>query len=237
MKPSPHIPLTDAEFDALDDLLARFPDAPSLEELDGLMCAIAIGPQEVPAEEWLTAALGAQDLANVAADDIQRVLALVRRHEVTIATGLREDWSGVTAEEGPDAMYFPLLDDPKQSGFPLAEGWARGFQAGLDWLEDAHIDALEEDAQAMQVLNMIGALDSGELQGGKRLTDAQRDEVVPAMAAGLQYLYAFWRGWVRVTNAPREPYRADAVPGRNDPCPCGSGRKFKKCHGAPDRMH
>ncbi|MGH7710842.1 MAG: SEC-C metal-binding domain-containing protein, partial [Gemmatimonadaceae bacterium] len=20
--------------------------------------------------------------------------------------------------------------------------------------------------------------------------------------------------------------------GRNDPCPCGSGRKFKKCHGA-----
>jgi hypothetical protein len=22
------------------------------------------------------------------------------------------------------------------------------------------------------------------------------------------------------------------VVGRNDPCPCGSGRKFKKCHGA-----
>jgi uncharacterized protein len=22
------------------------------------------------------------------------------------------------------------------------------------------------------------------------------------------------------------------VPGRNDPCHCGSGRKFKKCHGA-----
>ena len=21
--------------------------------------------------------------------------------------------------------------------------------------------------------------------------------------------------------------------GRNDPCPCGSGQKFKKCHGAP----
>lgn len=24
-----------------------------------------------------------------------------------------------------------------------------------------------------------------------------------------------------------------ASPGRNDPCPCGSGKKFKKCHGAP----
>jgi preprotein translocase subunit SecA len=27
----------------------------------------------------------------------------------------------------------------------------------------------------------------------------------------------------------RSPY---AGVGRNDPCPCGSGKKFKKCHGA-----
>ncbi|MGH7501436.1 MAG: preprotein translocase subunit SecA [Longimicrobiales bacterium] len=30
----------------------------------------------------------------------------------------------------------------------------------------------------------------------------------------------------------REPIRADLKVGRNDPCPCGSGRKYKKCHGA-----
>jgi SEC-C motif-containing protein len=29
-----------------------------------------------------------------------------------------------------------------------------------------------------------------------------------------------------------EPIKADAKPGRNDPCHCGSGKKFKKCHGA-----
>ena len=28
-----------------------------------------------------------------------------------------------------------------------------------------------------------------------------------------------------------EPVRAQKVPGRNDPCPCGSGKKFKNCHG------
>ncbi|MBX3680834.1 MAG: SEC-C domain-containing protein, partial [Rhodocyclaceae bacterium] len=27
------------------------------------------------------------------------------------------------------------------------------------------------------------------------------------------------------------------LPGRNDPCPCGSGLKFKKCCGAPERLH
>ena len=29
--------------------------------------------------------------------------------------------------------------------------------------------------------------------------------------------------------APVEPIKADKTPGRNDPCPCGSGRKYKKC--------
>ena len=30
---------------------------------------------------------------------------------------------------------------------------------------------------------------------------------------------------------PVQPVRAEKLPGRNDPCPCGSGLKFKNCHG------
>ena len=30
---------------------------------------------------------------------------------------------------------------------------------------------------------------------------------------------------------PEQPYRAPAKVGRNEPCPCGSGKKFKKCCG------
>ena len=30
---------------------------------------------------------------------------------------------------------------------------------------------------------------------------------------------------------PRTPIVRDKLPGRNDPCPCGSGKKFKQCHG------
>jgi len=29
----------------------------------------------------------------------------------------------------------------------------------------------------------------------------------------------------------RTPIIKDKLPGRNDPCPCGSGKKFKNCHG------
>ena len=30
---------------------------------------------------------------------------------------------------------------------------------------------------------------------------------------------------------PKSPIIKDKLPGRNDPCPCGSGKKFKNCHG------
>ena len=32
-------------------------------------------------------------------------------------------------------------------------------------------------------------------------------------------------------SAPQEPVRAEKRVGRNDPCPCGSGKKYKNCHG------
>ena len=32
--------------------------------------------------------------------------------------------------------------------------------------------------------------------------------------------------------APPQPIRKEVTVGRNEPCPCGSGKKFKNCHGA-----
>ena len=31
---------------------------------------------------------------------------------------------------------------------------------------------------------------------------------------------------------PTQPVRVEKKVGRNDPCPCGSGKKYKQCHGA-----
>ena len=36
----------------------------------------------------------------------------------------------------------------------------------------------------------------------------------------------------REDERPKAPAAAAVEPGRNDPCPCGSGKKYKKCHGA-----
>ncbi|MDT8325578.1 MAG: SEC-C metal-binding domain-containing protein, partial [Bacteroidota bacterium] len=33
------------------------------------------------------------------------------------------------------------------------------------------------------------------------------------------------------TAGKRQPIRVEKTPGRNEPCPCGSGKKYKHCHG------
>jgi len=38
--------------------------------------------------------------------------------------------------------------------------------------------------------------------------------------------------WFYVDGVVEAPRKAAATPGRNDPCPCGSGMKYKRCHGA-----
>jgi hypothetical protein len=42
-------------------------------------------------------------------------------------------------------------------------------------------------------------------------------------------IHAFWLFYYE----HRSPIRASVAPGRNEACPCGSGRKFKRCCGRP----
>jgi uncharacterized protein len=185
----------------------------------------------------LPVVLGEEEDEGLTEDEVRRTFELLLRHWNTVLSGFREDWSGVSAHQGAEQMYFPFLDDPEESGCPLAEGWARGFRDGLDWLEDKHWDAMEQDEECVAVLNLIAAFDTGEKSPGLPLSETERDEVISLLVAGLQYIYVFWRRYLRVVNAPREPVRAEAEPGRNEECPCGSGKKYKKCCGAPDKLH
>ncbi|NSL53531.1 UPF0149 family protein [Uliginosibacterium aquaticum] len=235
--PQLETPLNDDELEELDTLLDRYPGSCAIEELDGLFCALIIGPETILPSEWLPVVLGEEEDGEISEEDTRRVFELLIRHWNGVSAGFREDWSGVSASEGSELMYFPYLEDPLDSGWPLAEGWARGFRDGMDWLEDQYWDALEEDEECVAVLNLIAAFDTGEKSPGHPLTENERDEVISLLVAGLQYLYVFWRRYLKVVNASREPIRAEDVPGRNEECPCGSGKKYKKCCGAPEKLH
>src|ERR1039457_7733853 len=59
------------------------------------------------------------------------------------------------------------------------------------------------------------------------------EEVIVHMAAGLLGAYRYFRSHrqVRPSAHTIEPRRGTPKVGRNDPCPCGSGKKYKECCG------
>ncbi len=131
------------------------------------------------------------------------------------------------------AVYQRIPED-----FPLGAVWAAGFLRGISlhskaW--DAFLERtpdLAEDLNATLMLGLfkgISAADMPDIESA--IPDkATRLELIDALPYLLQALNDYR---IEMLELPREPVRREAKPGRNDPCPCGSGKKYKKCHGAP----
>jgi len=66
-------------------------------------------------------------------------------------------------------------------------------------------------------------------------TEAQLEEAeTPPALENVQYHHADQDAALAAANAQAgaaQPAQAGARVGRNDPCPCGSGKKYKHCHG------
>jgi len=59
-------------------------------------------------------------------------------------------------------------------------------------------------------------------------SEPTQDDLVVEACFAVQDLRLFW-----LDHTPKPAQRVvAATPGRNEPCHCGSGKKFKKCHGA-----
>ena len=114
-------------------------------------------------------------------------------------------------------------------GFMFAvENWPEEWAAPRDkeaaqWLDDAmeHIVALTEDDTGKPEVCMYS-------DDGPPSTSMARVEAFGEAIWAVYDLRQLWRSL-----GPRqEPVVKPAEPGRNDPCWCGSGKKYKKCHGA-----
>ena len=209
-------------FTAVCDRLAGFDRRLEVEWVDGYLAALAAGPRPVPLDEWLPRmAADAFDRAFADPEDrAQAERALRQRHRV-----LSAQLDAKALDEGPDELRLsPLILQWDDDVAGMGTDWAAGFLAAvrqdfaIDWTPPPEagddIEFLEQLIAAVERLLEPGPDD--------------RNELIDAACFALQDLRLWW-----VDHAPRTaPRRVEPAPGRNDPCPCGSGRKFKKCHGA-----
>jgi uncharacterized protein len=227
-------PLDDAELDRLSDLLDALADvkAMGLEEMDGFFSALQCAPEMPPMGQVIDTVLGGQG-ESASADDIAEVMTLTMRHWNAIGAGLAR---GIGS--GPDDIHVPLLFED-EAGVLAGNDWARGFwRATLFDLDSWRAMMLEPDeAQALAAIVALAfEHDPDPARRVMTIEPHQREAFVLALTVGLLRAYSYFapkrRAFAQATRAARTIVHDEPKVGRNDPCPCGSGRKYKRCHGA-----
>ena len=92
----------------------------------------------------------------------------------------------------------------------------------------------------MRPLHLLGADEVTKEEDKLTRTPAQREKLAKQIPAGLAAIHRYWlpyRKAVHERMLAATYQREHPKVGRNDPCPCGSGKKFKKCCGAATTLH
>jgi uncharacterized protein len=217
-------PASPVDLEALDQFLmsdASPEDCMQLSDLDGFLTGIAIGPELVMPSEWLPAIWGGDEPVFESMEQAQTVIGTIMGRYNEILRELDTDPEGYEPVfwEGPD-------------GEVIAADWAEGFVDAIRLRPEAWRPLLE-DREALILLMPILAL-CGDAEGGSPLeldpeedVDllAQAPDLIPACVVGMHGFWKERRGQPKAGSGRAK----SAKVGRNDPCPCGSGRKYKRC--------
>ena len=233
--------------DAIENLLEVHPageDAPWLGFLDGALAGFLLSPAPIPPEEWLREVQAGPDVRFPDPADGERFAALLRMRQAEMAALMIEG-----------GLAFIPLYDGDEDGEPIWQIWLAGFLSAMAPRMEAwqsFLDSEDEDLAAaiMGLMSLsatlpglAGQLGESEVLDGD-LLDAG-DEMAEQASMMLPYfvetIYRRRHGLERVVmdegfvdgdwgeeGLPQQPVRVQKV-GRNEPCPCGSGKKFKKC--------
>jgi uncharacterized protein len=198
-------------------------------ELNGFLFAVLNGPELIPPSEWMLEIFGGTEPIYESAAQLQSVMdELMALNDANVAL-LATDPAGL-----PTGV---VVREPALANFdedaPLA-AWARGFMHGYGWIEESWDGVADEFGSVLAALGFFSskrfAADVFKTSTAKLAELAATTlEVFPEAAVEYQRVGRF------VAAALAEPaptaVTSAKVP-RNEPCPCGSGRKFKKCCGA-----
>lgn len=248
---------TDEDIAALEDWCERLSQhqpevAP--DWVDGYLTALICGPRVVGPSEYLTLMFG-DSLMHVLskAEDFEVVMALLMRRWNALASELHPErlldapdevhlnplMSEYPQDEIAEKLAEGVINDEQAMSLQTGGGWARGFgQALLDFEDDwevfdpgtAEADMVEFNVHAILSLTLTDRQALRDFcEQAYNEPELPRDDLIAQAMLAVQDLRLFWLQHP----AKQVPVRRDDKVARNEPCPCGSGLKFKKCCGTP----
>ncbi|MDY7577149.1 UPF0149 family protein [Herbaspirillum sp. RTI4] len=215
--------LSNDEFTQLAEFLDDIgPPALNLESLDGYFAALICGPETVPPSEYLTGVWG-PDFAFSSNEQASTIQDLLLRHWSAIESALH------SARDGADVPYSPVLL-VAADGVIHGNDWASGFMRGTRTRPASWRPLFEIDEFGGPLLPMLILMHEHNPDPALRpnpIAPDKRDKLLQTMVTGLVRAYRYF--------APQRQRGNHVLPkvGRNDVCPCGSGKKSKHCCGAP----
>jgi len=88
--------------------------------------------------------------------------------------------------------------------------------------------ALPQDLQpALDAIALHGVEEN--LEKIDAMTPDEMEASIEAIRPAALALHDHWISQPEAIPVPQKPVAAEKLPGRNDPCPCGSGKKYKQC--------
>lgn len=250
----PYDPLSEAEEQELHQFLLGFMetvqamsgDEPldampitSLPELDGFLTAVISSPEMLVPSTWLPMIFGGKMPEFGRREEAERYMQLIMRYMNAIAGTL---------------LHYPEEFEPLWADFGDSEEnwlevmpWCIGYMRIVRAFHAQWQAILGNDGDDLDnPLNSILILGSGMGDDGEEATretgedpQALMDYLVNRLPKDVRIIYDIF--YEERTGEPREPAgqppagltegvrRESPRVGRNDPCPCGSGRKYKKC--------
>jgi uncharacterized protein len=126
-----------------------------------------------------------------------------------------------------------------EHGVAHGNDWARGFMRAMRMRHDGWAELVEDEEHGGWLIPMMILYhehDEGPKMRPEPITPKKREDIIVHMAAGLVGAYRYFRAHRKAYAGSAfvpESRRTTSKVGRNDPCPCGSGKKYKKfCGGA-----
>lgn len=223
--------LSPDELKRLGDLLGytKAAGGMNLEEADGFCTAQLCAIRALQPQEYIPQILGPQGENAFAGGpgEFAECVDLLMTHraakEAALAAG------GAQAEAVP--MFLP-----NSAGEVTGNDWAAGFMHSVSLDPDNWLPLLSDPENRSKLVAIMALAHENDPNPEMRtfeepVTPEQREQLLAGVRESVPAIYAFMHapetaGIVRPGNTVR---RAAPKVGRNDPCPCGSGLKAKRC--------
>ncbi len=244
--------LTDAEFAELDDLLLDTPEPLEPVDavmLDGYLCGVIVQPVLLETATWLAHVFdfdGRPLPDDADAEWLQRTTALILRRHAALNHAIVEDgwFDPLVLEFDAEHPREAVPNDTKAGEVDPAAGlspvsqalmpWVAGFQHATVCFPD--LAELPDDAVMASLARLYRHLPAETDEEREIVATLDREHPLATLDDAMEELVVTVADLQELTREQR--YKVETVKretpkiGRNDPCPCGSGKKFKQCHGA-----